>query len=657
MNKNLKWFALFLSFMLISSQAQDKAATESTDEAATEEVDLGDDEDLMDMDLGALLDMEVTSVSKKAEPLFKTSSAIHVVTADEIKRKGARSIPEALRGVPGLQIQRVNAMSYQISIRGQQDLYNRTLLVMVDGRTVYTPTFSGVYWDMVNVADIDRIEIIRGPGATLWGANAVNGIINIITKSAKDTEGGLVEFGHGTQSTETTLRYGLKTEDNLAVRLYGKHGYFYDLEDANGSASVNHTWETFQGGLKLEWDVTEQDNFRLQGDYFKSQTRNDLDRERKGSNVIFGYNRTHDDDSSTSFTFFYNGYENTDDDAGAFSVPILAGFEENLNTYDFDLRHQWTWENHAFTLGAGYRNTEGTFKASNPTIALGGASVLDIESDTYEFYNIYFQDKITVVDDTFYVTPGIKAEYNNFTDSEIMPSLRVAYTPNENQTIWAAVARAVRTPSFYENASTIFLTTQFFTGNSNIKAEELISYEAGYRIKPIETLSLDFTAFFYDYDHTISFEDDGLLGRAGNANSAETYGLEAAAKWIYNEDLTLSASYSLASTDLDLATGQSSLAAENNLPTHMGSLQAYYNLTKKFSVNAAFYYTDVIADSNIQAQLKLDCGIIYQATDKLEFSLYGANLLEDETLESGDEFGNTAQEIPRSVFANVAYTF
>ena len=666
MNSIRKWLVLLLSFMLIGAYAQEEPITEvqedstmeATDDTSMDLTEEGED-DLMDMDLGALLDMEVTSVSKKAEPLFKTSSAIYVVSADDIKRKGARSVPEALRGVPGLQIQRVNAMSYKITVRGQQALYNRALLVMVDGRTVYTPTFSGVYWDMVNVADVDRIEVIRGPGATLWGANAVNGIINIITKSAKDTEGGLVEFGTGNQSTETTFRYGFVPQDDLNVRIYGKHGYFYDLETAEGSNKTDQTWETFQTGLKLEWDVTEEDNIRLQGDYFTSETRK-FDRRREGSNVVFAYTKTHDEDSSTSFQFFYNGYENTDDDADATAYPpVLDSFTESLNTYDVDLRHQWISGDHSMTIGAGYRNTDGSFtpsRAVNLGFPLGVRSVIDIKSDTYESYNVYFQDKITLVEDKFYVTPGIKVEYNNFTDTEVMPSLRMAYTPDETQTIWAAVTKAVRTPAFFERNSTLVGTTGLFTGNSDVKAEVLISYEVGYRVKPIDTLSLDFTAFLYDYDHASSYASTGL-GNAANENKIQTYGFETAAKWIYSEDLTLQATYSLTSTDLDTGTGSSSLTSEDNLPSHMGSLQAYYNITSDLSFNSSFYYTDSIDEDNIAPQTKLDCGFIYQATKQLELSLYATNLLDSSTKESANDFGNTAQEVPRSIFANLAYTF
>lgn len=596
-----------------------------------------------------LLNVTVSTVSKKDEQLFQASSAIYVITAEDIKRKGAQNIPEALRGVPGVQVQRVNSQSYRVAIRGQSDLYNKSLLVMVDGRTVYTPTFSGVYWDLLKVNEIDRIEVIRGPGATLWGANAVNGIINIISKSAHDTEGGSLDFGYGTQSTETTLRYTLKPEENLALRLYGHHGHFYDLEDTS-TISLDHHWELFQGGLKLEWDATKEDQFFLQGDYFTSDTEN-FDKHREGGNFVLGYTKTHSLDSSTSFQFYYNGYENSHEGSTA-----LTGFTEKINTYDFDLRHQWIWQNHDLTIGAGYRNTDGAFRPSVALPALGGASIIDISSDTYELFNLYFQDKITLVEDTFYLTPGVKVEYNNFTDSEVMPSLRMAYTPDETQTLWASVAKAVRTPSFFEHHSSVFLGSQFYQSAGNTKAEKLISYEIGYRIRALENLSIDLTAFFFDYDHIISYEDS-FIATGGNNNKTETYGFETAIKWIYSDSLNLEASYSFNKSDLDLGTNQGYTGAEDDSPIHMASLQAFYNISKKLSFNTAFYYTDIISASNIQAQLKLDCGIIYQATSNLELSLYGSNLLDSTTQEAGNDFGTAAQEIPRSFFANVTYTF
>ena len=623
--------------------------------------DVDADDDLMDLDLGALLDMEVTSVSKKAEPLFKASSAIFVITADDIKKMGATSIPEALRVAPGVQVQRVNAYGYQVTIRGFNGLFGNKLLVMVDGRTVYTPSFSGVHWDMLDVVDIAQIEVIRGPGATLWGANAVNGIINIITKPSADTLGGNLNLGAGNNESQASLRYGWSLSDNVTTRIYTKYKEYQEFEKTKKD-DVDDSWRMKQSGLRLDWQIDDSQSLTLQGDFFKSGfgnlgTSGFDNRERSGENIVLSYTKNHDDGASTSAKLFYNAYENRE--GGAFT-----GFAEDVETVDFDIQHRWTMGNHEVTVGGGYRTTSAQYDdaiVNHPF--LGPFPGVVLGSGVYEFSNVYMQDKITVVEDTFYVTPGLKAEYNNFTHFEVMPSLRAVYTPDEKQTIWASVSRAVRTPSFFENDSQIFVVSSgaHIIGNNKVESEELTAYELGYRVKPIDALILDFTTFYYDYDDARSteLEAGSPFGRnvVKNEAQSEVYGAEVSIKWIYSADLIFQASYSHARMKIDLPKNAGTLDNDNNLPEHMASLRASYSLTQKLNLNGTLYYMGNNKDSAVSASTRVDLGLVYQAMDSVELSIHGANLTDSYSEESGNEFGNTAQQIRRSVFVNCSFDF
>ena len=640
------------------------------------------DDDLMDLDLGALLDMEVTSVSKKAEPLFKASSAIFVITADDIKKMGATSIPEALRAAPGVQVQRLTSYGYQITIRGFNGLFGNKLLVMVDGRTVYTPSFSGVHWDMldINMVDIAQIEVIRGPGATLWGANAVNGIINVITKSSVDTLGGNLSLGGGNNESQGSLRYGWELSDGVTARVYSKYREFQDFRRIK-STDIDDAWDMQQSGLRLDWQIGEGELLTLQGDFFESEfadlgSDGSNNRERNGANIVLNYTKDHDDGSSTSAKMFYNTYENDEGAGGAGGA--FAGFSEDLETVDFDIQHRWTVGNHEITLGGGYRSTSaeyGDYIAAPaipvlpfPPFSAPALPGVVLEDGTYKFSNVYFQDKITVLEDKFYVTPGIKVEYNNFTHFEAMPSLRAVYTPDDTQTIWASAARAVRTPSFFENSSQILFPQGYiYRGNEKVESEELTAYELGYRVKPVDNLVLDFTAFYYDFDESRShdvvapppfaFLPLANSATARNEGKADVYGAEITAKWIVSEKLILQAAYSYARMKIELPAGSLSLDSGENLPEHMGNFRASYSLTQKLNLNGTVYYMGNNQDNAISASTRVDVGLVYQVMDGVELSIHGANLTDRYSVESGNEFGNSAQQIRRSIFVNASYSF
>ncbi|NQZ60365.1 MAG: TonB-dependent receptor [Lentisphaeraceae bacterium] len=435
-----------------------------------------------------------------------------------------------------------------------------------------------------------------------------------------------------------------------------------------------------QSGLRLDWSINDGESLTLQGDFFKSTFGNlgvsgSDNRERSGENVVLSYNKNHDDGSNTSAKVFYNMYENIE--GGTF-----LGFSEDVETVDFDIQHRWTTGSHEITVGGGYRTTSAAYDELYTPPGLGSLPALVLDDGVYKFSNLYVQDKITVVEDRFYLTAGLKAEYNNFTDFEAMPSLRAVYSPDEKQTFWASVSRAVRTPSFFENDSDILFgisepPTYTFKGNDKAQSENLTAYELGYRVKPAENIILDFTAFYYDYEDIISYEiafappfNSGIVK---NDAKAEVYGAELAAKWIASEDLIIQMAYSYASMKLEVPGSSSEinygfgntltpgsqgvLASDDNLPKHMANLRASYSLTEKLILSGAVYYMAENENNEISSWTRVDVGLIYQAMDNLEISIHAANLTDNYREESNDQFANDAQQTRRSVFVNASYSF
>src|ERR1700731_4640181 len=362
-----------------------------------------------------LVDIDVTSVSKYPEKFSEAAAAVAVLTSEDIERSGVTKIPDALRLVPGLDVAQVDAHTWAISSRGFNDIFADKLLVLIDGRTVYTPLFSGVFWDVQDtlLEDIDRIEVVRGPGATLWGANAVNGVINIITKSARDTQGLLLYGGGGTEEQGFTgARYGVKINDDAFVRIYAKY-FSRDSSVLPDDTDAHDSWDMFRAGFRLDWDPTHQDSVTVQGDIYTGQQdevytvptttfpfsgKISSTDNVSGGNVLGRWSERFSADSELTVQTYYDR-----------TVRNSAIFAENRDTGDIDVQHRFgLGERQEIIWGFGFRVTHDDVLNS-----LNVALVPD--SRTLKLYSAFVQDDIVIVPEQLRLTIGSKFEHNDFT--------------------------------------------------------------------------------------------------------------------------------------------------------------------------------------------------------------------------------------------------
>src|SRR5450432_462927 len=403
--------------------------------------------DLSRLDVEDLMNIKVTSVSKREQSLSRTAAAVFVINQEDIRRSGATNIPDLLRMAPGVDVEQIDANAWAISVRGFNSRYSNKVLVLIDGRTVYTPSFSGVFWEHLDIPldNIERIEVIRGPGATVWGANAVNGVISIFTKSSKDTKGGLVTAGGGSQTHALGLvQYGGTAGEDGAYRAFGK---YFDVGNSvmpDGSPAADH-WMRAHAGFRADWDLSSRDSLMVEGDLFAnqgSQTRRSsliatpFDRifnertDATGGNVLARWNHTLAGGSQTSFQTYYDTYRRDD-----------MGVPEMLKTVDLDFQHHVAAGNrHDIVWGLSYR-------ASNTALSPGYAIAFSPPSQTDSFYSGFVQDEIRV-SDSLWFTIGAKLEHNPYGGLELEPSARLAWSPSGGRhTIWAAASKAIRQPA------------------------------------------------------------------------------------------------------------------------------------------------------------------------------------------------------------------
>ncbi len=471
------------------------------------------DDDLTQLSIEELMNVEIFSAAKKTQKLFDTPAAAFVITREDIRRSGATSVPEVLRIVPGVEVAQISASEWAISIRGFNDRFASKLLVLIDGRSVYTPLFSGVYWgpqDTVLLEDVESIEVVRGPGGTLWGANAVNGVINIRTRQARDTQGALATVLGGNQESNAALRYGDRLGENGYYRVYAK-GFRRDaLRDAEGDRA-HDAWDQVQGGFRADWTLSGRDELTLQGDFYDGQPDQTLtissltppsapivedSVDLRGGNLLFRWKRQLGADSEWILQTYYDANERREVD-----------LDQRIDTFDIEFQHRFPWgDRQEITWGLGYRSVrddlDGSFTVS-----------FDPTSRRTELYSAFVQDEIRLLDH-LRLTLGSKFEHNDYTGFEIQPTARLLWQVDPQQSVWGAVSRAVRTPSRSDSDIRINLagipgtppTLLSIFGNEDLDSEELLSFELGYRSEPRRDLSLDVTAFYNRYDQLINVE-------------------------------------------------------------------------------------------------------------------------------------------------------
>jgi len=600
-----------------------------------EEGDLG----FLDKDLGEIsrtqvtspaLSAEIDTVSRTTQPLARTASAVYVVTNEMIKRSGARNIPEVLRTVPGVQVARINASIWAISIRGFNARFSNKLLVQIDGMAIYNLTHGGVFWDReyVMLEDVDRIEVIRGPGAAVWGANAVNGVINIVTKPSKDTKGIYVDGGGGNEHRQFgDFRVGGQA-GNLHWRMYGMN-----MEDDQGyvplPAIAADEPRLDKGGFRVDWTPTCCDTITVQGDFYRGEENQfgfvippDPVSTMDCSRTMFltRWVREIDEDTDWAMQLYYYN-------------PYALGFALNhVATFDVDFQYHLKRGRHDIVWGFGYRNSDERW--------VWGPGIY-VAYDTEQNPSYFFQDTITLVEDRFYVTLGSKFDHNSITDFEYQPTVRVSWTPDDRTSIWGAVSRAVRIPALFERMYT------------TPKSEDMLGYELGIRRQPTERFYWELATFFNRYDN--------LLGGPAlfvweNCGRADTYGFEWNGTYAVNTRWHLTGSYSFFVEDVDYPAGYVPEIALGGTPRNMFYLQSGWDLGRNVTFDMMFRYVDSLA-VGVKEYFAGDIRLAWRPTRNLELSVVGQNLYAGNHYESVLYSAANPTEIEPGVYGMVSWRY
>lgn len=602
--------------------------------------------------LEQLMGMDVTSVSRRPEPYADAPASIQVITADDIRQSGATSIPEALRLADNLQVAQVNAHDWAISARGFNGTIANKLLVMIDGRTVYTPLFSGVFWDAQNylLEDIDRIEVVSGPGGTLWGPNAVNGVINIITRRAQDTQGMLFDIAGGTELRDLgAFRYGGKLGSNAFYRVYGQYFNRDGTENSKGM-DLEDEWLLGQGGFRIDWEHSLQNSVTFSGDFYDGRIHqlNAPDESIGGGNLLSRWTHVFSEDSSTELQVYYDRTHRV--------VPNFFG--EDLDTYDVDFQHRFKFDDrHNFVWGAGYRFTHDDVQNS-PTLQF-----LPPLFDR-NLISFFVQDEITLLTN-LELTAGTKVDHNDYTGFEVQPSGRLSWHPEPTHLLWGAVSRAVREPSRIDRDFFIFNTnnTELLAGGPDFISETVIAYELGYRAQLMPKLSMSVSGFYNDYSRLRSVSTNSPAMVQNNVEG-NTRGLELTMSYQAFEMWRLHAGYTYLDEHIHVAPGQSDLnggLAETSDPRFQFSITSSIDLPWHLEFDTRFRYVDSLETiqngvvGTVPSYGEMDARLGWKPTQHLELAMVGQNVLHDHH----PEFGVPAvrAEIERGFYAKLIYRY
>jgi iron complex outermembrane recepter protein len=639
---------------------------------------------LKSLSLEELSQIEVTTPSKEPVKAFRTPAAIYVITGDDIRRSGATSIPEALRLAPGVEVARIDGSDWSVGIRGFGSDLTRSVLVLIDGRTVYTPLFAGTNWDVQNTLmdDIDRIEVIRGPGGTIWGPNAVDGVINIITKDAKDTQGTLASAGGGNEEQGfVNLRYGGGNGKDFNYRVYGM-GFTRSPEDHPAGQNFDD-WREAQGGFRMDWNENNRDAFTLQGDLYDeaagksvvatsytppySQTI-DANALLSGGNILGRWKRILSNSNDIQLQVYYDRTHRQ-----------AANFEEIRNTFDVDFlerlrlpaRQEVSW-------GLGAR-----VQPADDTEIVSGLTFLPNKRTDYLF-TAFLQDEIGLVDRRLSLTLGTKFLRTNFTKGiALEPSARLLWTPSDRQTVWAGVTHALRTPSDSEENFylTGYITTTAngtpyfarFNANPNFAPEQLNGYELGYRRLLGRNLYVDIAGFYNHYHDLFSEDLTGepfletdpapahllLPAQFRNGLYGYTKGAEIAPEWRPTDFWRLRGSYSYLHMNLGRSPHSGDVGTAPGIvgssPQHQVTAQSAFDLTKKLQLDLVYRYVSALPGQMVPRYSTGDARIGWRFTRQLELAVAGRNLFQPSHFEyGGDPLGLVG--IKRSVYAKLTWS-
>jgi iron complex outermembrane receptor protein len=638
--------------------------------------------DLTQVSIENLMNIEVTSVSKKEQKLSRTAAAIFVISQEEIRRSGASSIPDVLRMVPGVDVAQLNAHIWVISIRGFSDRFADKVLVLIDGRTMYTPTSSGVYWDQEDVPleDVERIEVIRGPGGTVWGANAVNGVINITTKNSKSTRGALASAWGGSGDVSGGLaQWGGPAGRTGGYRVFGEYYGMGNLPLPDGTSGAD-SWHTWHAGFRSDLDLSAKDSMTVQGDFLRASEGETLNlvlanalpqqptftsrTQVYAANILERWNRRISADSSIELQAYYDGYDRHEE-----------GGYEGRRTFDLDFQHhKLVGRRNDLVWGLGYRVT-----SDNLTPKYSKSYIPAQRTDN--LFSAFAQDEVQLTN-TLGLTIGSRLEHNAYTGFEFEPSGQFVWSPTKRQSVWASAARAIRQPARADTAIRIDLAIlpladggfglKEVTANPNRKAEELIAYQLGYRAQASSALSFDIATFWNRYHH-LQTDEPGIpyfTSSPGPPHEvfpftsddhahARTYGVEAFLEWSVTKWWRISPGY--AYLQMAVSPDKSSLdttvaSQAGDSPKHSYTIRSHMTLPRNFVWDSSVYFVGSLPDQGIANYTRLDLRLAWHLGERTEFRVIGQNLLTPGHEEFGDDTPLHTRA-KRSVFGKIIWNF
>jgi iron complex outermembrane receptor protein len=639
--------------------------------------------DLTNLSIEDLMDLQVTSVSKTGQTLSRAASSIFVITPDAIRRSGATNIPDLLRMVPGLDVAQINANTWAVSARGFNGRFSNKLLVLLDGRSVYTPTFGGVFWEVLDLPldNIERIEVIRGPGGSVWGANAVNGVINIISRKSSETQGGFLVAGDGNvEQGFGTAQYGGKAGKSTNYRVYAKYlnqGQFPSLTGVDGADG----WWVLRGGFRSDIALSSTDTLMIQGDLYTGREGDPTSKfvltpapatvnvellvNLSGGFLQGIWNHKSSAHSNTSLQLSYDTYKRIDQ------------LREDRKTFDLDFQHNFSgWTRQNLIWGLTYR-----YSASKSDGL--GTSLVPADLNA-QLFSAFIQDEIVIVPDQLFLTIGAKLEHNYYTGFGAMPSGRVAWVPTQRHTLWAAISKTERTPSEIDAAIRAELgeftgpggipVLSTLVGNPHIGNEESTVYEMGYRTMVSQQLSIDFTAYYSNESHQKTSEPSTpflvttpsphlvlpLIDE--NLMHGETSGAEIAVNWKVTRRWNLSPGYAFEQIHMHLApTSQDTTSvsgAQGSSPVNAAQLRSHLALARGLAWDASAYFVGRLSDPEEPSYTRLDTGLSWELGEGIGLSLVGQNLLKSRHQEFVDITGTAGTTlIKRSAYAKVEWRF
>ena len=631
--------------------------------------------DLAQMSLEDLMNVRVTSAAKKEQPLSQTAAAVYVITAEDIRRSGVTTLPDALRLAPGVEVAQVSSDTWAISIRGFNGLHSNKLLVLIDGRSVYSSLFSGVLWDKEDLMleDVERIEVIRGPGAALWGANAVNGVINIITKAAQETRGTLLTLGGGIYDRGLgQARYGGSDGGKLAYRVYGKYFNRSSLGGVDG-IYPGSGWFMTRGGFRSDWNLAARDSLTAEGSLYRGQPGQLAYQlmppgaflapapqvDSRGGDLLLRWKHTLAGGSEMAWQAYYDRTH----------LGNLM-FGQNENVVDLDFQHHVSLsERQDVIWGGGFRSTQVRSTPVNFTAAT-------IQPDTdLHLFSFFAQDEIALVPRRLWATVGSRFEHNDFTGWELQPSLRLMWKLEPKQALWAAVSRAVRTPSVYEVSIRMPVWTPnipfvgTLVGNPELNSESLLSYELGYRVEPTHKVSLDVAGFYNRYRHLVSYTPTVLpapgppqvLLELSNGVRGQTYGGELSANYVVSRYWNLQGSYSLFRGQWGAGPGNRDAIATfspEQTPRHQFQIQSGFAPLRGLELDTNLFYVSGLTVYPVASLTRLDTRVGWKASDHMQLDFVVQNALQPRHSESYYTWLMSNTElVQRAVFGKLTLRF